>query len=62
MGLRYCRDVAPSLRRDCPGPIDWPATVPRVPGSDPNSNFVKQIKADFPALRVIDQSRPPAGS
>jgi hypothetical protein len=32
------------------------STLTLLPGADPNSNFVKQIRADFPDLNVIDQT------
>jgi len=35
------------------------STLTLLPGADPNSNFVRQIKADFPTLKVIDQSGAP---
>jgi hypothetical protein len=28
-----------------------------LPGADPGSNFVRQIKADFPQLNIIDQTK-----
>jgi len=32
------------------------STLTLLPGADPNSNFVKQIKIDFPMLKIIDQT------
>jgi hypothetical protein len=37
------------------------STLTLLPGANPNSNFVKQIKLDFPALIIIDQTRSPKG-
>jgi hypothetical protein len=33
------------------------STLTLLPGADPNSNFVKQIKVDFPALAIIDKTK-----
>lgn len=35
------------------------STLTLLPGADPNSNIVKQIKLDFPKLKIIDHSVAP---
>lgn len=34
------------------------STLTLYPGADPNSNFVKRIRADFPQLKIFDYSKP----
>jgi hypothetical protein len=34
------------------------STLTLYPGADPDSNFVRQIKADFPQLKIVDSTKP----